>query len=127
MSGSVIPRIEIRLPSGLLLRDPVAMLAAKFGQWPWDRYDGLPLADPNADVDAAFNIRERNNVNRAEFRQRVADVRAVRGTARVTRATAHLRRTGYWELPGSRPVPQKVPERSGSPVSSGHPHPPGQH
>lgn len=55
------------------------MLAAKFGLWPWDRYDGLPLADPNAvsdaDVDAAFNIRARNSVNRAEFRQRVADVR----------------------------------------------------
>jgi hypothetical protein len=55
------------------------MLAANFGQWPWDRYDALPLADPDAvsdaDVDAAFDIRARNNVNRAEFRQRVADVR----------------------------------------------------
>lgn len=77
------PVIDIQLPSGLLLRDAVAMLRAKFGQWPWGRFDGIPLADPHviseADVEASFRgARARSNVNcsayKAAFRKRQAEI-----------------------------------------------------
>jgi hypothetical protein len=77
------PEIDIQVPSGLLLRDAVGMLGRKFGQWPWARFDGIPLADQHvvtdADVDASFSgDRARSNVNRndykAAFREHQAEI-----------------------------------------------------
>jgi Family of unknown function (DUF6308) len=67
------PVIDIRLPSGLLLRDAAAMLRAKFRQWSWHRLDGIPLADPHVitdtDVDASFRgARARTSINRVSYK-----------------------------------------------------------
>jgi hypothetical protein len=81
--SSADPVVTIELPSGLVLRDAVALLRQKFQQWPWDRFDGVPLADPNIisddDVDVSFRgARARSNVNRiaykAAFRERQQEI-----------------------------------------------------
>ena len=59
--------IDLHLPSGLVIRDAVSQLRAKFGQWSWDRYDGIPVADPNVitdhDLHLAFSgARARTNI-----------------------------------------------------------------
>jgi len=67
------PSIDIRLPSGLLLRDAPRMLRDKFNLWPWSRYDGIALADPfritDQDVDASFSIGARNAIKREEYKR----------------------------------------------------------
>lgn len=74
------PRIDIRLPSGLLLRDAAAMLVAKFALWPWEVYDGVPLSDPDVitaeDVNASFQIGARTSVKHADYRTCIDGVRA---------------------------------------------------
>src|SRR5437870_2831961 len=72
--------IDIRLPSGLILRDAVGLLCVKFGQWPWGRFDGISPADPNtimdADVDISFSgARARSNVPRALYKARIQEKR----------------------------------------------------
>jgi hypothetical protein len=77
------PTIDLQLPSGLRLRNAVAMLAAKFAIWPWYVYDGVPLVDPDLvsddDVDTSFQIGARTSVKRADYRSRVGAIREVTG------------------------------------------------
>ena len=50
----------LNLPSGLIIRDPVGMLKQKFKQWPWAKYDGVRVKDPNrigeADIDSVYRL-----------------------------------------------------------------------
>jgi hypothetical protein len=52
--------VDVRLPSGLVFRDAPRMLTAKFGEWPWDKYDGVPVSDRNrigkADIDRVYQL-----------------------------------------------------------------------
>jgi len=52
--------VDLRLPSGLFLRDAPKMLGKKFEQWPWENYDGVPVSDPNkignADIDRVYQL-----------------------------------------------------------------------
>jgi len=77
------PIINIQLPSGLLLRDAVAMLRAKFEQWPWDLLDGIPIVDANVisdeDVELSFSgARARTSIPRnaymAALRKKQVDI-----------------------------------------------------
>ena len=77
------PAIDIRLPSGLHLRDVGGMLRRKFDMWPWGNYDGLVVNDPFAitdnDVDISFSgIGARSSVNRdvykAQIREKLAEL-----------------------------------------------------
>lgn len=79
------PVVHIQLPSGLLIQDAVAMLRAKFNQWPWGRFDGVLLADLHVitddDVEISFSgARARSNITRraykAAFRQRQPEISA---------------------------------------------------
>jgi hypothetical protein len=75
--------IDIHLPSGLVLRDAATMAEAKFRQWPWAMYDGIPVADPDTitdmDVDISFSgMNARNNVKRDRYKE---GVRAVQQAA----------------------------------------------
>jgi hypothetical protein len=39
--------IDVKLGSGLVLKDAASMLIAKFSEWPWENYDGSVPSDPN--------------------------------------------------------------------------------
>ncbi len=53
--------INITLPSGLTVNDALGMLRERFRQWPWEKYDGDPPADPHVldaihDVDRVYQL-----------------------------------------------------------------------
>jgi hypothetical protein len=69
--------IDIHLPSGLMLRDAVGMLTAKFRQWDWDRYDGNRVRDPQTvtgeDVEISFSgAKARTSVNHVDYKENIA-------------------------------------------------------
>lgn len=39
--------MKLKLKSGLTISNPVSALDEKFRQWPWEKYDGDPPANPN--------------------------------------------------------------------------------
>jgi hypothetical protein len=60
--------VDIKLRSGLVLRNAVGMLVEKFRQWPWDKYDGEPplnrnVIDPGRDVDRVYRLGSRTPRN----------------------------------------------------------------
>jgi hypothetical protein len=55
--------IDIHLASGFVLRDAAARLQAKYRLWPWEQYDGVPVAHPSrvtdADIDCTYRLGSR--------------------------------------------------------------------
>jgi hypothetical protein len=73
-----IPVIDIRLSSGLFLRDSARKLVEKFQQWPWDRYDGIPVKDTNRisdeDIEVSFSgLGARSPINRDKYKGQFRD------------------------------------------------------
>ncbi len=74
--------INVKLISGLLLQDAAQMLRAKFAVWPWAKFDGIAVVDPNIigddDVNTAFaGLGARTQRNRDELKR---DIRGARKT-----------------------------------------------
>lgn len=59
-----VKTVDLKLPSGLCIRDAVATLQAKFVEWPWEKYDGDPPCDP--DMIVAADIDRANRLARAD-------------------------------------------------------------